>query len=77
MPMGEGSDNLEGLFCGHIGLALKDSSNDLNRFGGEVRDVAEGFVFDRSAFALGTPEEVGDVDLTRITAVVILVGPCL
>jgi len=62
--MGKGANDVPGF----TGLALSSefAANGLDQVGGQVGDVAQRLVFDLSALAVGTPEQVGLVGLPFI-----------
>ena len=66
MAVRKAPDDPKGILSGKEGFSLQGVADHFDHVIGEVGDVAQGFVLDLSAFAVGTAQEVGDVDLTPL-----------
>ncbi len=49
-------------------FALQRAANDLDQRIGQVRQVAQGLVLDRAAFAVAAAQQVGAIDLVLVGA---------
>jgi hypothetical protein len=60
--------DFEGLCDWHEALALQRAANDVDESLGQMRQIAQGFVFNDAAFAVAAPQEVGAVDMILVFA---------
>ena len=66
--MGARAHDLEGLGGGNEGLALERAPDDVDQRIGEMRQVAQGLVFDLAVFAVAAAQQVGAIDLVLVGA---------
>ena len=67
MSVGQGSKDFEGLCaCVRGDVAEETGADQFEEIVGEVREIAEGLVFDLAVLSEGAAEEVGLIDLSFV-----------